>query len=284
MTQQSRAIDQVIRDLIERLNGERSAPLILGVSGAQGSGKSTLCAELAARLIALSAPPPLVTILSIDDLYSTRAERRQLGATVHPLCATRGLPGTHDVALGLDLLERFRRAQPDQTTLIPRFNKATDERVPQAQFDVVVGRPDLIIIEGWCVGARPGPTWRGPINEREARDDPDGRYYAWTEAALAGDYQTLWAAFDALLFIDTPSFETVVAGRCHQERRLAARQQHASANERVGVMSEAEVVAYVALFERLTRRMSRDLPQRATWVVPHWMTSHATGGTSVVSD
>src|SRR5690606_26489272 len=69
--------------------------LLVGVSGCQGSGKTTLASLL---VLLLREMLGLRCInLSIDDFYLTRAERQQLAATVHPLLATRGVPGTHDV-------------------------------------------------------------------------------------------------------------------------------------------------------------------------------------------
>ena len=80
----------------------QTQPLIVGLCGAQGSGKSTLAAVLAALLRHQGLP---TAVLSIDDLYLTHAQRQQLGHTVHPLLRTRGVPGTHDIQLGLALLK-----------------------------------------------------------------------------------------------------------------------------------------------------------------------------------
>lgn len=267
----------------------RTEPYIFGVSGAQGSGKTTLCGKLSALLSRaegwFDGAPLNVLTLSIDDLYLTRAERLALAAREHPLCAIRGLPGTHDVALGLRLLDALATAAPADVTHVPRFDKAADDRVPPAQFDQVHGRPDVILFEGWCVAATPGPAWAGPINTREARDDPDGRWARWSEAALADDYQELWARIHGLLFIEAPSFEAVVAGRWRQEQRLAERLAQAAMgasgdapSRPVGLMTEAEVRDYVALFERKTRQMLADLPARADWIADHWISRPAAPG------
>ena len=71
--------------------------LVVGICGAQGSGKSTLTAVLR-KLLEMRGLR--VASLSLDDLYLTRGERRELAARIHPLLATRGVPGTHDVELG----------------------------------------------------------------------------------------------------------------------------------------------------------------------------------------
>lgn len=78
--------------------------LVVGICGAQGSGKSTLSEGLAALF---RGEGVATAVLSIDDLYHTKAVREELGRTVHPLLATRGVPGTHDVALGLKLLDEL---------------------------------------------------------------------------------------------------------------------------------------------------------------------------------
>ncbi|MCO4745874.1 MAG: kinase [Proteobacteria bacterium] len=254
-------------DLAQWVHGlakDKGRPTILGVSGAQGSGKSTLCRMLGEELKCRYGWD--VATISIDDLYRTRAERQELARSVHPLCAIRGLPGTHDVALGHALLDALGTATASTTTRIPRFDKATDDRVPEHAFDTVKGRPDLVLFEGWCVGAPPAPAWTGPINPREARDDPDGVWMRWSERQLVHDYLDLWARLDALLMIEVASFEAVVEGRWRQEQGLAAR----AGTDAVGVMSREEVEAYVALFERKTRQLLRELPSIADRVVPAW--------------
>jgi len=80
-----------------RLRPGRRRPFVLGIAGAQGSGKSTIARALAARF---GCP-----VLSLDDLYLDGAARQRLAETVHPLLRTRGVPGTHDGAAGLAALE-----------------------------------------------------------------------------------------------------------------------------------------------------------------------------------
>ena len=72
----------------------------MGLSGCQGSGKSTLVKAIAHVLEDVHHVNAVV--LSLDDFYLTKAERELLARTVHPLFATRGVPGTHD----LDLLRQ----------------------------------------------------------------------------------------------------------------------------------------------------------------------------------
>ena len=78
---------------------------VLGISGLQGTGKSTLATQLVA---AADARGLRAGVLSLDDIYLDHDARARLAREVHPLLATRGPPGTHEVALGVAILEAVR--------------------------------------------------------------------------------------------------------------------------------------------------------------------------------
>ena len=236
----------------------------LGVSGAQGSGKSTFCELLS---FWLQANHKLKTaVLSIDDLYLTRSERHQLSQTVHPLCAFRGVPGTHDVGLGHRVMDELAGAAPDGKTRIPRFNKTLDDRRPPSEWESICGQTNVLLFEGWCVGAKPLGPWTGPINQREAEDDPDGQWVNWSNRELKQKYGKLFDRLDGLVMLKVPSMETVRKGRWKQEQRAWARLSE-SDTVHPGLMTESEVHHYVALFERLTRSMLSEMPTYADAVI-----------------
>lgn len=123
-----------------------TATPVLAISGLQGSGKSTLAAQVVelARARGLRA-----ATLSIDDTYLTRAQRQRLADQVHPLLATRGPPGTHDLPLALSTLQAARNGQPFP---LPRFDKLADERVDAAHWQHIEGRLDLDGLRGLVPG------------------------------------------------------------------------------------------------------------------------------------
>lgn len=127
--------------------------------------------------------------------------------SVHPLLATRGVPGTHDPALGLQLFSALDRREP---VALPVFDKALDDRAPPEQWPVVPSDRELVIFEGWCVGARPqrAEELDQPINRLEAEEDRDGRWRRYVNDALAGDYQPLFARLDLLVLLAAPDWET----------------------------------------------------------------------------
>jgi D-glycerate 3-kinase len=231
--------------------------LIVGFCGSQGSGKSTGVALLQ---ILLESAGLRVATLSIDDLYLPKEARQKLADGVHPLLATRGPPGTHDVALGECVMNGLLKPQ---ITSIPRFDKARDTRADPSQWEQFQGPADVILFEGWCVGARPEPPdmLADPINELEQNSDPDGRWRHYVNDALAGLYQQLFDRIDFLAFLQAPSFEVVAGWRKEQEAKLRERSGASSG------MSDDQVDRFIQFYERLTRFMLTEMPSRADAVV-----------------
>ncbi len=231
------------------------APLVVGICGAQGCGKTTLTAALIA---ALQARGIAAAAASLDDFYFTRAERQHLAQTIHPLLATRGVPGTHDVALALDLLDRLAAGE---AAPLPRFDKARDDPLPPSEWGVAPARTQVFVLEGWCVGAVPQPpeALAAPVNALEAGEDAAGQWRAYANAALGGAYQRLFARIDLLVLLAAPGFAVVERWRGQQEDDL---------RQNTGAGMEPEAIArFIAQYERLTRHILIEMPARADIVV-----------------
>lgn len=263
------AVYEAIADQIVSRARANAVPLVLGICGSQGSGKSTM-ARVLERI--LSERDGLsVAGFSIDDIYLSSAERQRLAQMVHPLLRTRGVPGTHDVKLGMSVMDALAGAAPDTNTRVPRFDKAVDDRAPTGTWPLFQGRPDVIIFEGWCVGARPEDeaALAEPVNELERVADPDGVWRRYVNSRLAGEYQELFARLDLLLMIRAPSFEKVFEWRQTQEHKLKARLGigAADASRPAGVMDDQQLEWFIRHYERLTRHILAELPGRADMVV-----------------
>jgi D-glycerate 3-kinase len=234
----SATADLVEVALLERLENDGRRPFVLGICGSQGSGKSTLAATLAGRLRSRGL---VCAVLSLDDLYLDGAARRALAKSIHPLLRTRGVPGTHDPARGLALIDALGRAG---TVMLPRFDKTRDEPgTPEPQ----EGPVDMLLFEGWCIGARPQPPdeLAVPINALERMADPHGIWRGFVNAQLAGPYRALFDRIDMLVLLAAPGFDVVADWRIEQERALG------------GGMSDEAVRRFVEHYRRLTEHMLR---------------------------
>ena len=244
--------------LAERLHREYRAlgqPLQVALNGSQGSGKSTLCAYLRD---ALAARHGLRCIdLSLDDFYRTRAEREEIAVRVHPLLRTRGVPGTHDIPLLVRTLDSLIVAG---SAAVPRFSKAADDRIATDDWEVVAAPVDVVLLEGWCLGARSEAeeTLAQPVNALEREEDPDARWRVFINECLRRDYEPLYDRFNLWLMLAAPDFEQVLRWRTEQERKLRGRVGGAGA----GLMDDKALRRFVAHFERHTRQCLQYLPAR----------------------
>ena len=231
-------------------------PLIVGLCGTQASGKSTAFAQVAEHF---SAKGLKVGVLSFDDLYLGRTVRAGLAEQVHSRFATRGPPGTHDTAIGIATLDAVKAGR---SVMLPRFDKRADEPLSSREWPLLDGPCDLLLFEGWCVGAKPVPSdlIAQPVNNLERDDDPDSVWRSYWNAHLAGETAELFARIDRLAYLRPPSFDVVHKWRCEQEHGYQAQD---GANRAAAAMTDEQVARFIAHYERLTRWMMEEMPGRA---------------------
>ncbi len=239
--------------------------LVVGINGAQGTGKSVLSAVL--KIILEHTWADRVAILSLDDMYLTRHERQTLAQSVHPLLQTRGVPGTHDVELAIDIIEQLKTLKTGQSMRLPRFDKALDDRKPSTEWEIFTGSTDLILFEGWCVGATPLETDNldTPINDLEAAADRDGQWRRYINEQLQGPYRTLFAALNVLIMLQAPDFDCIRRWRIEQEVKLAT--SNPSDGTASAIMDERTIIRFIQHYERLTQHNLKEMPHRADVVL-----------------
>jgi D-glycerate 3-kinase len=237
---------------------KNNTPYFVGINGCQGSGKSTLTDFLAEYL---TAQHPLnVVVMSLDDFYLTGEKRQQLAANIHPLLATRGVPGTHDMATLEHVLLQLKTKKTGFS--IPRFNKATDEPYPKEQWTVVDKPIDIILLEGWCWGVKPQTEeqLRSAINELELQYDAKGEWRNYVNQQLSEAYVPLYKSMDFWLALQAPSFDCVYKWRLEQEQKLQARNIDLANSK---VMSPAEILNFTQYFQRLSVQSCTTIAQSA---------------------
>jgi D-glycerate 3-kinase len=231
-------LDQVIA--IARSRAVGRIPVV-GISGPQGSGKTTLVSAYASL-------HPGTAHFSLDDVYLGRKERQELADKVHPLFATRGPPGTHDMRLFDEAISALQSARASSLTPLPLFEKFADDRAPKERWPLFEGRPMLILVDGWCLGAEPQNAQQLaiPANRLEEEEDDDGRWRRTINDSLE-DYQRSFDRLDAILCLRPPSFNIVLDWRCQPEQGLLGRPLAAADRERIA--------RFIAHYERITRHM-----------------------------
>jgi len=236
--------DALLAEMIGQRRDLLGRPIFVGLCGPQGSGKSTTAARLAQ---VLGATGRTVAVLSIDDFYLTKAERIDLGRDVHPLLETRGVPGTHDIrkldaAIG-ELLNG------DGPVAVQTFDKTIDDTAPRENWPIHDAPVDVVLLEGWCVGAPaiPDDALEMPINALERDEDSDGRWRRFMNDALLGAYRQTFDRIDLSILLRAPDFANVPAWRLEQEQRLTRSPDAPRA------MDEQAILRFVSHYERLTR-------------------------------
>jgi len=240
-----------LAQLMAKLQSDLKLPALIGISGAQGSGKSSLAAELAR---AFSQQGLRAAAVSLDDYYLSKAQRQSLAAQVHPLLTQRGVPGTHNIHQAIADAQSVLAAQ---AVSLPRFDKARDESVaalPAQQLDI-------LIVEGWCLGVQmqTETELKHTVNALEASEDATGQWRHYVNTQLAADYARYWQLLQPLIWLQAPDWHCVCQWRARQEQQLW--QQHGAG------MTEPELARFMLPFQRLTEASWQQLPQRADYII-----------------
>jgi D-glycerate 3-kinase len=211
--------------------------LIQGILGGQGTGKSTLAAVL--KLILNYLDRSTVTI-SIDDLYKTYSDRLKL-QTEDSRLIWRGPPGTHDIELGMTVLEQCLQTSPDEPILVPRFDKSAYNGEGDRVAPETITQPDIVIFEGWFVGVR-------PISEDNFDTPPPpivttaDRQFAIDNNRRLQDYVPLWSKLDRLIVFNPLDYRLSKQWRKEAEHKMIA-------TGKTG-MTDAQIDKFVEYFWR----------------------------------
>ena len=254
----------VLELIVENHKKNPNSTQIFGINGCQGSGKTTIASFICEFI---SAELDIQTIaLSMDDFYLTKSQRQSLANTIHKLLLIRGVPGTHDVDLAISTIHSLIKGK---NTLIPRFDKSEDDRVTKSNLITTSGSVKLIIIEGWCFGARPQSEsqLREPINNLEEKFDAKGVYRKYVNNCLSDKYQRLFEKVDYLLMLKAPSFKSVYKWRLEQEHKLRERiYTKSNKTDDSLVMTDTEVWDFIQYFQRITEQCLLEIPSRADFL------------------
>jgi len=241
----------------------KKKPLMIGLAGGQGSGKTTISSIL--TLILQKYFKLKVFKVSIDDFYKTRKDRKLLSKNKHPLLMTRGVPGTHDADLMLKFFKKIKSKRFKNLT-VPKFDKAIDERYKKNLWYKVKSKPDVVIFEGWCVGAKAQTTknLKKPINSLERIYDQDIKWRSYVNSQLKTKYKTLFKQLDGLLYLKAKNFDILRNWRLKQERKLWVQTKN---KKNLKIMSSGDVTNFMQTYQRITQQMFKDAIKSSSIII-----------------
>jgi len=240
---------------------KKGKTLFLGLSGGQGSGKTTVVGIL--KIILKKYFKRKTHVSSIDDFYKTLEERNKISSTIHPLFKTRGVPGTHDTNLIKKFFD-FIKKKKFRKFEAPRFDKSIDDRLKKKYWFNIKEKPEVVILEGWCVGAKPqsNSLIKKPINILEKYEDQNLIWRKYVNEKLKREYKKLFAMIDYYIFMKIPNFNMVFKWRLLQENKLRKKSRY-----RKKIMSYNEIKRFIMFYQRITLQMIKDLSKSASIVM-----------------
>jgi len=240
---------------------KKGKTLLLGLSASQGSGKTTVAGIL--RIILKFFFKRNVCVVSIDDFYKKLSDRKKMAEQKHPLFRTRGVPGTHDTNLIGYFFKSLKKKRFKKIT-IPKFDKATDDRMKKSRWYNISKKPEIVIFEGWCVGAKPEnkTSLKKPINCLEKYQDQDLVWRKFVNEKLKKEYRKIFSMIDYYIFMKVPSFKIVFKWRLLQENKLKKKY-----NKNKKIMSYNEIKKFIMFYQRITLQMIKDLGKSAAIVI-----------------
>ncbi len=242
---------------------DKKKPYFVGLAGGQGTGKTTISALI--KIILSKYFKLNVFKISIDDFYKTKKERISLSKRVHPMLLTRGVPGTHDINMMLNFFKKSK-SKIFKRLKLPRFNKATDDRFGKKHWYDLKKKPDVIIFEGWCVGAKSEKieTLKRTINSMEKTKDQKQIWRKYVNDKLKTKYRKLYSQLNCLIYLKAKDFSLLQKWRLKQERKLWIKSKK-SFNTKI--MSKEDILSFMQTYQRVTQNMFRYMPKYASIII-----------------
>ena len=242
---------------------KKKSPLIVGLAGGQGSGKTTISSIIS--LILKKYFKLKVFKISIDDFYKTKKQREILSKNKHSLLITRGVPGTHDINIMLDFFRKIK-TKNFKSLKLPKFNKANDDRYKKKHWYKLKSRPDVVIFEGWCVGAKPQSLrlLKKPINALEKAYDKSLKWRRFVNLQLKTNYKKLYSQLDSLLYLKVKNFNLLKKWRIKQEEKLWLKSK---SRKNLKIMNKKEVINFMQTYQRITEQMFKDAPKYSSIIM-----------------
>ena len=127
-------------------------------------------------------------------------------------------------------------------------------------------KPDVIIFEGWCVGARPqkNSNLKKSVNSLEKSNDPNLIWRKHVNDQLKTKYKKLFSYLDCLLYMKAKNFGLLQKWRLKQEKKLWIKSKN---KKNLKLMSKGDIINFMQTYQRITQNMFKDVPKYASIIV-----------------
>ena len=242
---------------------DKKRPYFVGLAGGQGTGKTTISSLI--KIILSKYFKLKVFRISIDDFYKTRKERTNLSQRIHPMLLTRGVPGTHDINMMLSFFRKVKSKNFKRLKL-PKFNKAIDDRYDKKKWYNLKVKPDVIIFEGWCIGAKAEKTntLKKTVNSMEKLRDQRQVWRNYVNEQLKSKYKNLYSQLNCLVYLKAKNFSLLQKWRLKQERKLLIKSKK---NLNLKIMDKNDVLNFMQTYQRITQNMFKSMPKYSSIIL-----------------
>jgi D-glycerate 3-kinase len=178
---------------------------------------------------------------------------------------TRGVPGTHDINMMLNFFKKAKSKKFKRLKL-PTFNKAIDDRFDKKRWYNLKEKPDVIIFEGWCVGAKAekNNTLNKTINSMEKNKDKKKIWRKYVNQQLKSKYKNLYSQLNCLIYLRAKNFNLLQKWRLKQERKLLL---NSKKNSKLKIMNKEDVLSFMQTYQRVTQNMFKNMPKYASIIL-----------------
>ena len=178
---------------------------------------------------------------------------------------TRGVPGTHDIDMMLKFFKKVKSKKFKRLKL-PTFNKAIDDRFNKKRWYDLKEKPDVIIFEGWCVGAKAekNNTLNKTINLMEKNKDKKKIWRKYVNQQLKSKYKNLYSQLNCLIYLRAKNFNLLQKWRLKQERKLLL---NSKKNSKLKIMNKEDVLSFMQTYQRVTQNMFKNMPKYASIIL-----------------
>ena len=241
----------------------KTTPYFIGLAGGQGTGKTTISSIL--KIILTKYFKLNVFKISIDDLYKTRKDRMSLSKKIHPMLLTRGVPGTHDINIMIKFFENLKNKKFKKLKL-PKFDKSIDDRRSKKFWYTINNRPDVIILEGWCVGAKSenNKSLKRNVNSLEKTNDKMMIWRKFVNNNLKNSYKNLFSQINCLIYLKAKNFKLLQQWRLKQEKKLLIKSKQKKNSK---IMNKAAVINFMQTYQRITQNMFKYAPKYSSIIL-----------------